>query len=370
MGFSLPEQIGEKINCLLREEKDKEAEYKFNIFNVAGIATSEVHMCNVLFEFLNPDGAHGQGSAYLETFLNQFFKEDQAFRKPIVTDVSVKLELGTGNKRRIDIVIQDSSRLIPFEVKIFADDQPNQCVAYLEFARAKSSGNTKLFYLTPDKRKPSDESAAKYVRSGDIITISWSDIADWLCNSKEETKSGENEHVRIIRRQFAAAIKKFVLLYEFYKGKEYMKLINESLEIIRTRLKDMKEMDNVHDDGDNITFVIDENEGLFFRVQRDPKRNTIAAGIIAGAKSGGKSGGKWTLSPSNEYRKKIFEDLAEKYGSFDSWWLEMETIVPYVMLYRLYDQDDYLNRCVDRIREYYIRSQKKWKEILAKGQHS
>jgi len=364
MSYERLEEVEEKIAYLLREEKEKAEDYEFNIFNVAGIATSEVHMCNVLFELLNPNGRHNQGNKYLKAFIKHFFRKDLwPFPQPIAKDISVKMEQGTDKNRRIDIVMQDRTRLIPIEVKIFAKDQTNQCADYLKFAKEKSlSDDTKLFYLTPDGRPPYDESAKDLYRKKEIIAISWSDISEWLRKCETMTKGKDKKHVGIIIRQFASAVQKFVLLNEFYQDKLYVELVNKSLVVIGERLIGMG---TPLDDGGSITYEINKSEGLFFRVQRDPSRNSIAAGLISGTTQAI----KLSLSASNKGRIDNFSRLAEKYGSVDKWWLEMESIVPYGELYRLYDKV-YLNQCIDKIMKYYISSKEKWNSILSKSQHS
>ena len=89
-----------------------------------------------LAELLNPKGSHGQGSKFLDLFIQQFDI------KNVDSETSkVSVEESIGNKTpttggRIDILIEDTNKhTIIIENKIYASDQENQLLRYYNYSR-------------------------------------------------------------------------------------------------------------------------------------------------------------------------------------------------------------------------------------------
>ena len=73
----LLKQISEIVlkEKILQEEKRKRGE-NFNIFNVLGLSTSEVRLHSAFIaELLNPNGDHGLGSKFMESFIDNVIEK-------------------------------------------------------------------------------------------------------------------------------------------------------------------------------------------------------------------------------------------------------------------------------------------------------
>jgi hypothetical protein len=115
----------------------------FNIFEITRVSTKELIMCRVIKELLDPKGRHFQGDIYLKLFVEHVLDMHKIISEKEFKKLSVRKEFTIEGKRKIDLVIHSSKYFIPIEVKIYAEDQPAQCIDYLQ--RAK---NSNLFYLT------------------------------------------------------------------------------------------------------------------------------------------------------------------------------------------------------------------------------
>lgn len=133
---------------------------KFNLFQVAGVWKSEEIHTSVIAELINPQSAfHDKGAVFLGKFLRTIGIE---LRPEELEMATVETEVPTGEDRRIDMVISTKSLYLPFEVKIWAGDQDAQLWDYYAFAKAEAEKNgqklLKIYYLTPDGHKPSEQS--------------------------------------------------------------------------------------------------------------------------------------------------------------------------------------------------------------------
>lgn len=119
----------------------------FNLFEILRIEHYEVSThSRLIAELLDPQGRHGQGTLFLDAFLQVFAFQDKIESKSATVHVEhgigVKSEVSGG---RLDILIQDGKgRKIAIENKIYAADQENWVVRYSEALNAEDS----LVYLT------------------------------------------------------------------------------------------------------------------------------------------------------------------------------------------------------------------------------
>lgn len=206
----------------------------FNIFEIAHIETDEVRICRVIYELISPNGNHYQGALYLKLFFEHVLK----INIPQIELQSAKVfrEYVVDKNRRIDLVIQTSNRLIPIEVKICANDQPNQCADYYKQAK-----NSNVYYLTRFGTNPSESSAKGLtkVKNGykEITCISFSyDILNWLekCVSIKETL--KIAPIREIMLQLIDTICKFTNKMEEEKEMEICEQILKSNETLKAAL--------------------------------------------------------------------------------------------------------------------------------------
>ena len=173
-----------------QEEKWKRGEC-FNIFQILGVATSEVRLHSAfLAELLNPCASHGMGAKFLSSFLDTVIRRENVLFEFDVDSANVYDEYNVGNITddyteggRIDLLVQDKNKqTIIIENKIYAGDQHCQMFRYNQFAKKDlqlADNQLRLLYLTLNGDEPSKDSLNdddfKYFR------ISYrDDILPWL----------------------------------------------------------------------------------------------------------------------------------------------------------------------------------------------
>ena len=161
----------------IRREIYKRGE-SFNIFKACGVDHYEVTHSSIIAEFLNPKGSHGQGTLFVEAFIESLNLQDFDFS---LNGVEVATEMVTPNGR-IDIVISNNNKqAVIIENKIYASDQWKQLKRYDDFAKTKYTNGYKILYLTLNGSDPNDEGSKKV----DYVTISYKHhIIDWLLRCK------------------------------------------------------------------------------------------------------------------------------------------------------------------------------------------
>lgn len=159
------------------EEKKSRGE-SFNIFSICGVNHYEVTHSAIISEFLDPQGSHGQGLAFVKAFVESLNLQDFDFS---LNGVEVATEMVIRNGR-IDIVISNNNKqAIIIENKIYATDQWEQLKRYDEFAKTKYPNGYKILYLTLNGNDPNDDESRKV----EYITISYKHhIIDWLLQCK------------------------------------------------------------------------------------------------------------------------------------------------------------------------------------------
>lgn len=163
---------------------------KFNVFKILGVESSEVRLhSSLLAEFLNPHASHGQGSLYLNIFINHLIDlKDMPFD---IDSAKVEVEkyIGMINKDRtkggrIDILLSDKkdNRII-IENKIYADDQLYQLERYYNFDQ-----NAIIVYLTLDGSQPSKKSIGSMKVKPSLLSYK-TDIIQWFEICRKESAS-------------------------------------------------------------------------------------------------------------------------------------------------------------------------------------
>ena len=171
----LSKEVSRENNKL--EEKKSRGE-SFNIFSICGVNHYEVTHSAIIAEFLDPQGSHGQGLAFVKAFVESLNLQDFDFS---LNGVKVATEMVTPNGR-IDIVISNNNKqAIIIENKIYASDQWKQLKRYDDFAKTKYTNGYKILYLTLNGNDPNDDES----REVEYITISYKHhIIDWLLQCK------------------------------------------------------------------------------------------------------------------------------------------------------------------------------------------
>jgi hypothetical protein len=257
----------------------------FNVFKTLGLETSEVRMhSSLLAEFLNPNGSHGQGSVFLELFLNQFKNSYEISFDISNATVEVEKYIGRINEQgteggRIDILLTDRlNNHIIIENKIYARDQEKQIIRYFNFDKEAI-----IFYLTLDGKAPSKASAEQVK----VIQISYrKHILNWLAKCKKEAVS-----LPIIREtisQYANLIKSLTnqslengmkeelksLLYEKPENidamdlvaKYFPEIVNEAIESFKSLLEKVFDYNHVFEKAEIIIEPLwgDDCDGFWF----------------------------------------------------------------------------------------------------------
>jgi len=158
----------------------------FNIFSILGVEAEEVKThSNFIYELLNPNGSHNQGSLFLKLFINKVLIELDDVK---IDTVKVYQEYLTKKNRRIDFVIETDKYQIGIEMKIYAKDQDNQLLDYMTELKL-SKKEPKLYYLTLSGYEASKESTGGEEFEYECISFE-NHIYDWLiqCIEKSATK--------------------------------------------------------------------------------------------------------------------------------------------------------------------------------------
>lgn len=183
------------------EDRQKKTGADFNIFEVTGISQKEVATCAFLAALLRPNETHGLGILPLKLFCQTVLGMAQ-FSDSDYEKAKVETEVPIDADRRIDILIKIHHCFIPIEVKIYAGDQPHQCVDYYQYA-LKYDPNAVLFYLTLDGHEPSTDSKCNLVIGQQFMCISFEkEILNWFSALLCEEKVQELENTRVILGQY------------------------------------------------------------------------------------------------------------------------------------------------------------------------
>ena len=232
------------INLLLKEIShinqthdlvSKKTGVNFNIFKITNIFYDEVKICRIITELLNPTGSHSQGDIYLRLFFEYVLNFD--FDSIDFSNIKVYKEYLIKNNRRIDIVIENNDFFIPIEVKIYADDQENQCFDYFQYAR-----NSNLYYLTLFGNSTSAESTNGLIKEDSnfkgITNISFkTEILNWLKNCLENINTIRLAPIREIFLQLIYSISEMTNEIKEDKELDIIKAIMSSKENITSALE-------------------------------------------------------------------------------------------------------------------------------------
>ena len=186
------------LNNTLRHV-DQYLSTNFNVFDF--IAPNENKVSDVLRELLDPNGSHGQGSAFLDAFLERLDVPRDARRNPVVRREARTVRSET-SYRRLDLLLDLGTMGIAIETKLGAADQMNQIAAYHEELSRTYGRNYVVVYLTTDGRPPSAFSVGT-VPADDRHHQNWSfggQLIPWLLDCQNLCQS---DKFRWFLRDFA-----------------------------------------------------------------------------------------------------------------------------------------------------------------------
>lgn len=203
-------------------EDNKRTAWDFNIFQLLEVERYEVYThSSMLKDLLDSHGTHGQGNLFFKELLSILYKK--GIIQDEITSYSNKtfddylcIAEKSAETGRFDIEISrlhgDSQFYFVIENKIDAPDQERQIERYWEVVRKIKvpANRQKIFYLTTDGKKPSEESVSEMVRKklenkNILYCISYrEDIKSWLEKSLEKV---ESEKVKHTVRQYLDVVK-------------------------------------------------------------------------------------------------------------------------------------------------------------------
>ena len=216
---------------------------EFNIFEVLGITNREVYICRFLGELLDPNGRHGEGARFLESFIETVLGEDA--KKELLADATVELEEVIKDNRRVDIAIHIGEKVYPIEVKIWAGDQDAQLNDYYSYYNDNGFSCEKIYYLTPDRHEPSLTST-KGLDATKIVGRSFKkEIMEWIEAIRKmlepDIKDNNALSIYVLINQFKGAIetmcaeykKEEIIMEHIFQKEDDIGTCLAALEIIR-----------------------------------------------------------------------------------------------------------------------------------------
>ena len=130
---------------------DRVAATSFSVFHY--FKENEHRMSAIFADLLRPDGSHGQGTTFLQLFLEEIDRGGKdSIRKRgcygSLEQCSVYTEYATSKRRLIDIVLKLGDMWIGIENKPWAGEQPEQVQHYLCFLQNQRDKGACVLYLS------------------------------------------------------------------------------------------------------------------------------------------------------------------------------------------------------------------------------
>ena len=227
--YALPSLLG-SIGTVLERTAIQAKKYApdFNIFQILKLERKEVGTHSAfLASLLDPNGFHGQGSLFLDAFLENIGIETASGRWRVETEKWAGYidDINCLNLGRMDIVLQNERAAVVIENKIDHSDGPHQLWRYGKWLEneygpgcLREKEHFRIVYLTPSGRNPTDDSIEKPEQNkedsfnlkdykGCITKLSYKKhLSEWLtlcCNNIEKApplKTVIDQYLRTIRR--------------------------------------------------------------------------------------------------------------------------------------------------------------------------
>lgn len=218
----------------IKDKQDKQLLRGLNDYNILTSVlkeTDEVRLhSGMIFSLLNPSGSHGQGSLFLELFLDS-----------VLSDTPFKINLNRCSVykeyKNIDLYITDGSKHIIIENKIYAQDQEEQIKRYIDIIYKENEiikhTNVFVIYLSIDRVEPSKLSLGNYnidnnhlKKDGESLSLYKSihynnQIYKWLAHCKHEVQNITNlneaikQYIEVVRMINGERIENKLSLVDF-----------------------------------------------------------------------------------------------------------------------------------------------------------
>ena len=213
------------IKCLKKSPHYKDLrDYKppFNPFEAMSVTSRELTHSSVL-AWLLKDGANKKfRQKFVAWIANQSTKPDEEIKHEFNfyhaeddNDIEVRCEYGD-EKSRIDVLVCIGSLnlVIGIEVKVWADEQPEQVSRYQDLLNESYSNykNKIVIFLTPRGDKSTTAYPPSQCSNVPVVLMSWGDIAE-IINEVNDASENIGEKY-IFRKQFSQHIKRNILMEE------------------------------------------------------------------------------------------------------------------------------------------------------------
>lgn len=163
----------------VERELDQMLARSFNALDY--LRTDELGLSKIVADLLDPNGAHGQGSIFLDQFIEMVGPALWPADRPVPLDdslVKVVRERMIDDGGRLDISVEFRLRerdttCLAIENKPYAADGEAQIADYLAFLRRRYCGRFLLVYLSPHGGRPSIESLPENACENGLATMSY-----------------------------------------------------------------------------------------------------------------------------------------------------------------------------------------------------
>ncbi len=225
----------------------------FNIFKILGVESREVQThSSFLRELLDPRGAHGMGSVFLNLFLQNLTPELQRFESASARVTSERF-IGIINNDytrggRIDLFLEDKNkRRIFIENKIYAKDQKNQLLRYHQFDQSAC-----LIYLTLFDKELGPKSDS--TQNIPIIYLSYANhILRWLEDCRKEA---------VLHPTVREALTQYIELIRHLTNQTTRDAMKEEIELLL--VKNPEYIDAINAATDTLNAIKNKSRTLFF----------------------------------------------------------------------------------------------------------
>ena len=210
---------------LLQEAYEKSKDYlyedssRFNLLSIIEKDRDEAHVhSKVIYNLLSQNWGKKDKETFLTLFLKEIGIEDEIIYNK-TWEVTREKEYQLDEKKaRPDFVIESQHYIYIIEMKIDADDQPEQLKNYKKIAegekKRKNKKEYKLFYLTLDGHNASKKSIGEEENLEENEKVEYTNISfkeeilNWLGNCLKLVEGKENKSACI--NQYIASIKKIL----------------------------------------------------------------------------------------------------------------------------------------------------------------
>ncbi|MDE3022699.1 MAG: PD-(D/E)XK nuclease family protein [Pseudomonadota bacterium] len=237
-------EVAFKIGALREARKRFSAQLapEFRIFDY--LRNDEMGLSRCISTLLNPNGLHGQGSVFLDAFLNQI-GPTSAWAVNATQDCKVITEKQANGQRRIDICLDFGKvGIIAIENKPWAKDQKQQLSDYAKFIEK----HTKRLLIYLSNSDPSEVSIKKdelkeLEKSGHFFQLTYKNIIDWLEDCARKSKA-------LVVRIFIEELAKYIRMdingeLDMSEQKELKDVILKSKEHLESAFHVVRAIDDV-----------------------------------------------------------------------------------------------------------------------------